>query len=126
MTDPSYEVNNNLIQSAVLSSIATQCLMDSERWFPGNLTQDVAFLALCMSGEAGEVNNKVKKVVRGSRTLDESRKEIVEEVTDVFIYLMNLVHALGFDLYHEYMKKRVINEGRWGPAARAIPEQRNG
>lgn len=124
MADPRFENVVSLVpmNSAVLMDIAGQCLSDSDRWFP-HQQKDVAFLALCMSGEAGEINNKVKKVLRGDKTFEEAHEEIVGEVVDVFIYLMNLVGTLDFDLYAEYMKKRAICEGRWGPEGRVIPRQ---
>ena len=106
------EVNRDL-----LKEVAAQCLMDSQRWFP-HYKADLPFLALCMCGEAGEVANKVKKIVRGDKTLEEARDDIVEEVVDVFTYLMNIVGELDFDLYAEYTKKRTFNEERWGPSAR--------
>lgn len=106
----------------LLQEVAAQCLMDSDRWFPGQLTRDLNFLALCMSGEAGEVNNKVKKVWRGSATLEEMRDDIIGEVVDVFTYMMNIVGVLKFDLYEEYLKKREFNELRWGPGARVLKQ----
>lgn len=114
MTDP----REDLEDGKLLREIAAQCLLDSDQWFPGKLTNDIGFLALCMSGEAGEVNNKVKKVLRGDRTMDEQRDAIVEEIVDVFTYMMNLVGVLEFDLYAEYLRKRSFNHHRWGPATR--------
>lgn len=118
--------------SRALLEIAQQCLSDSERWFPDNRHRKdealLAYFTLALAGEAGEVANAVKKVWRGTHSLEQSRDDIVGEIVDVFIYLMNLVYVLDFDLYAEYQKKRAICELRWGPTQDigTIPEQREG
>jgi len=101
-------------REGVLARLATQCILDSQRWFPGH-THDIGYHVLALCGETGELANKVKKVIRGDRTMKEGHRDIAEELTDVFIYTMNLVALLNIDLVMEYRKKRVINEERFGP-----------
>lgn len=51
--------------------------------------------ALAIAGEAGELANLVKKVVRGDLTLDAARQEILKETADVLTYSDLLVTCLG-------------------------------
>jgi NTP pyrophosphatase (non-canonical NTP hydrolase) len=96
-----------------IDDIVAQCLSDSDAWFP-NQSRDLPFLALCLAGEVGETCNEIKKIVRGTHTDVEQLEKVKEEVTDTFIYLMNIVGVLGFDLPLAYNKKRAINQERFG------------
>lgn len=95
-------------------AVAQQCERDSLLWFPQshNLTEH----ALSLAGEAGEVANKVKKILRGSDDLNDSRVRfnLIMENTDVLIYNMNLAAILRYDPYMAYMTKRAENEKRFG------------
>lgn len=54
--------------------------------------QAFAYLALGLGNEAGEVQGKVKKLIRGDFELTAERKEqIVAECGDVFWYLVRLL-----------------------------------
>ena len=101
-----------------LFDIAVQCIEDSKRWFPDH-AEDVGYLALCLAGEVGEFANLVKKGIRGTHSLndDEFHRAMAFELTDVFIYLMNLAAVLDVDLEKTYQLKRVYNEQRFGPGA---------
>lgn len=59
----------------------------------------IIYPALGMTGEAGEVADKVKKVIRdyGSFT-DERKREIVKEIGDVMWYCATLANDLGYSL----------------------------
>lgn len=57
--------------------------------------------ALGLAGEAGEVANKVKKVIRDANSdfeSNERKKAIAEEIGDVLWYCATLAHDLGFSL----------------------------
>ena len=65
--------------------------------------------ALGMNGEAGEVADKVKKVLRDSEIIvrdgsgaivipDEKRKELAKEVGDVLWYVATMAYDLGYML----------------------------
>lgn len=59
------------------------------------------YTALGLAGEAGEVANKVKKVLRDANSdfSDEARKKaIADEIGDVMWYCATLAHDLGFSL----------------------------
>lgn len=63
---------------------------------------EAAYLALGLTGEAGEVANKIKKVLRGDHgdgpIPDKVRNDILFELGDTLWYLAVLADALGFDL----------------------------
>jgi NTP pyrophosphatase (non-canonical NTP hydrolase) len=96
----------------VLEYLARECMEDTERWFPS--TNHVPFMVLAMTGEVGEVANWVKKIERGTCTLEEVREALSEEVVDVFIYLLNIAGLLQIDLEEGYYAKRIKNEERFG------------
>ena len=102
-----------------LDEIAAQCLEDSLNWFP-ETTGDLGFLTIAMLGEAGEFANYIKKGMRGDYSPDdvEFQAVISEELTDVFIYMMNIFGAMGWDLEEMYKRKRAINVERFGKATR--------
>jgi|SRR5882724_2551730 len=113
------------IQMNLLDVLAAQCAKDSKEWFPEaanaastnpeELTRALIHHSLAMCGEVGEVANLVKKVDRGTVDITNIvfQNDIHEELTDVFIYLLNLVALLKIDLLKEYMKKRDKNVKRF-------------
>jgi NTP pyrophosphatase (non-canonical NTP hydrolase) len=98
-----------------LEEIVQQCIEDSSEWFP-KASHDLSFLALCLGGETGEFQNKVKKVWRGSASLAEMYPGLKDEAIDIFIYLCNIAAVLDFDLEEEYRAKRAFNQQRFGSA----------
>lgn len=60
----------------------------------------ILYPALGMCGEAGEVADKVKKVLRdnNSEFTDEKKMEIAKEIGDVLWYCATLAHDLGYSL----------------------------
>ncbi len=59
-----------------------------------------AYPALGLCGEAGEVAEKIKRVVRDGRTeiREDEIKEISKELGDVLWYISNLAAEVGLDL----------------------------
>lgn len=51
--------------------------------------------ALGLAGEAGEVANKIKKMMRDGKTVDELRDTIRDELGDVLWYVAALCHEFG-------------------------------
>jgi NTP pyrophosphatase (non-canonical NTP hydrolase) len=60
----------------------------------------IIYPALGLAGEAGEVADKVKKIVRDNNTTDEFKQNIAAEIGDVLWYCAVLANDLGFDLAH--------------------------
>jgi NTP pyrophosphatase (non-canonical NTP hydrolase) len=59
-----------------------------------------AYLTLGLTGEAGEVAEKVKKAIRdnGGEISDEKKQDIKKELGDVLWYVSQLARILGFTL----------------------------
>lgn len=62
--------------------------------------EHIIYPALGMTGEAGEVSDKVKKVIRdnNSQFTEEKKREIAKEIGDVLWYCAVLAHDIGFSL----------------------------
>lgn len=112
----------------ILDEMIAQCTADSVRWFPE--AQDLPTMTLAMCGEAGEVANLVKKIVRGSLTTEEAmdpetmsdmeKDTLQEEIVDVLIYLCNIMglqELRGIDWKQIWDDKRAFNEDRFGRLA---------
>jgi len=68
--------------------------------YPGALEGNVdalSYVVLGLTGEAGEIANKTKKIIRdkGGAITDEDRREISKEIGDVLWYLTRLADELG-------------------------------
>jgi NTP pyrophosphatase (non-canonical NTP hydrolase) len=105
----------------LLVSLARQCASDSLVWFPTTnsetLTAKLVHHALSLCGEAGELANIIKKIDRGSISIDAelTRMDLRGEVTDVFVYLLNIAAILKIDLLRAYVEKREFNDKRFNP-----------
>lgn len=87
-----------------------QELVEQVALYPGvneNNMQAAMYLALGLNGEAGEVAEKIKKLIRDQRLLPEAKllqmgsekqKEILNELGDVLWYITRLALEMGFDL----------------------------
>ena len=63
------------------------------------------YTTLGLAGEAGEVADKVKKIVRDNEDphadlSEEKKMELAKEIGDVLWYIATLSHELGFNLNH--------------------------
>ena len=82
-----------------------------------NLGSNIIYPTLGLVGEAGEVAEKVKKVLRDNKgVFDENSKEAIKkELGDVLWYLSNLCHEFNFSLEEvanlnlEKLRKRAIS-----------------
>lgn len=71
-----------------------------QEW-PGNDKADVAFRAIELAGEAGEVAEAVKKFLRAERGIKGStatKEDIADEMGDLLVSLDLLADELGIDL----------------------------
>lgn len=73
---------------------------------------NVAYLALALNGEAGEVANAVKKIIRDGHS-DAMLNNLREEIVDVCIYVAMLVEALNMNFDYEFQLKQAVLEGRF-------------
>lgn len=71
-------------------------------FYPKSIEWDLPFYpALGLAGEAGEVVEKIKKLMRDTDAkilTTEQRREIAKEIGDVLWYCANLAEDLEFDL----------------------------
>lgn len=110
----------------LLNTMAAECVTDGVRWFPSTQVANpnvswhsVRFLlhqVVAMIGEVGEFANVLKKIDRGTFSLDDPaiKGQLQEELVDVFVYLLNIAGALDLDLLEGYTAKREFNEKRFG------------
>ncbi len=74
-----------------------------QRWtrttavYPRTTSVMFAYLALGLNGEAGEVAEHYKKVLRGDAVCSD-KQAVVKELGDVLWYLARLADELGFNL----------------------------
>ncbi len=98
-----------------LGEIAMQCVDDSQDWFPGRAA-DMGYLTIALAGEVGEFCNLIKKGMRGTFEIDDPQYvgKLAFELTDSFIYLMNIAGQMGIDMNQMYQMKREMNHDRFG------------
>ncbi len=60
--------------------------------------QGVVYTALGLAGEAGEIANKMKKVIRGDKSITECREDLASELGDVLWYVAMLAKELDYSL----------------------------
>ena len=78
---------------------AANCRRQQE--WPGNDKADVAFRAIELAGEAGEVAEAIKKFLRAERGIKGStatREDVASEMGDMLVSLDLLADELGIDL----------------------------
>lgn len=88
---------------------------DSTGWFGEEIANDLVTTVLGINGEAGEVADIVKKVLRGSLSEEDPKVvgHLCEELVDVFIYTLMAARILNFDIVKGYMEKREYNHRRF-------------
>jgi len=66
----------------------------------GDLFKDSLHWVLGINGEAGEVAEKVKKIIRdkNGKMTQQDKEELAKEIGDVLWYLAVFAHELGFSL----------------------------
>jgi len=114
-------VEENEIPLMTIPQFQKDIVENSIKWFPDAMTNsmgavqiDLVVTVLGIAGEAGEVADVLKKVARGSITLEEARSLLAEESIDLFHYLCMLWVALQIDPSEEYSKKTLFNDKRFG------------
>jgi len=59
--------------------------------------KDMTYMALGL-GEAGEIQGKIKKILRGDKTIDQQREGLKGELGDLLYYVAGEARALGLTL----------------------------
>ena len=83
---------------------------------------DTAYLALSLSGEAGEFANKVKKIWRHGH--DWNVQELAEKLGDILWYVAVLSEIIGYDL-EEVMQTNIEKLERRYPNGFSAEDSRN-
>lgn len=76
---------------------------------------EIEYCTLGLVGEAGEIANKVKKVLRGDYTIEEICEDLGKEIFDVVWYCSMLATELGLsmdDLAHQNLAKLASRKAR--------------
>lgn len=87
-----------------------------EEW-PGNEHADIAFRAIELAGEAGEVAEAVKKFLRAERGIKGStatHDDIADEMGDLLVALDLLANQLGIDLGKAVERKFNATSKKYG------------
>jgi len=70
----------------------------NNKHFPEWDKREIIYYSNALAGETGEVCNKVKKFYGGGTHKEKiTKRDIVEECVDVYVYLVLLVETLGYD-----------------------------
>lgn len=95
--DKEIKLKKNKGCCAALTFDGYENLMMELRKYPG-VGENIYYPTLGLTGEAGEVADKVKKVMRDADGImtDDRRYEIAKEVGDVVWYVCALANELGF------------------------------
>jgi NTP pyrophosphatase (non-canonical NTP hydrolase) len=79
----------------------------------GDNVAGLEHLLVCLMGEVGELANVIKKIRRGDKVYSQQHDAIIEEIVDIFIYVIKLANQIGFDLEDMYDKKMKANSERF-------------
>ncbi len=79
---------------------------------------ELQYLALALGGEAGELQNLIKKIVRrkhhtAGHSSDDLEREVPHEMVDVMYYLFRMASLLEIDLDKAFTEKMEINKARY-------------
>ena len=70
------------------------------------------YTGLCITGEAGELVNVIKKIWRDGDS-EELREQLSEEAVDLVIYICKLISIGKIDFEAAWNRKQKILEERW-------------
>src|SRR5208283_4075235 len=79
---------------------------------------ELQYLALALGGEAGELQNLIKKIVRRKHhteghSEDGMENDLPHEMVDVMYYLFRIAALLDIDLDKAFVEKMEINKARY-------------
>ncbi|WP_147112174.1 MazG-like family protein [Tateyamaria sp. syn59] len=85
--------------------------------WPGNEKTDLAFRALEVAGEAGELSEAIKKFLRAERGIHgntATKEDIADEIGDLIVALDLLADELGIELGHSAKTKFNATSAKYG------------
>lgn len=97
---------------------------ERQQEWPGNEKADVAFRAIEVAGEFGEVSEAVKKLLRAERGIKGSTattQDVADEMADALIALDLLAAEMGIDLGAAVARKFNLTSEKYGMKTR-LPE----
>ena len=83
---------------------------DSREWDKFHTPKN---LIMALNGEVGELNSLVQWMDNSQIKTNEVRSRVAEEMSDIFIYLVNLSLQMDIDLIHEVQCKISQNARRY-------------
>jgi NTP pyrophosphatase (non-canonical NTP hydrolase) len=100
----------------LLHAFGNEMIMDSIRWFGEEVATSLTITSMGVAAESGEQLDVVKKIMRGSKDLEDAAvmEELAVELIDVWIYWCQLITLLDIDVEQTYARKRAENEERFG------------
>jgi NTP pyrophosphatase (non-canonical NTP hydrolase) len=104
----------------MLEQLRTANVKRQAEW-PGNEHADVAFRAIEVAGEAGELAEAVKKWLRGQRGIKGSTatpEQVAQEMADVLISVDLLANQMGINLADAVRAKFNATSEKYGMATR--------
>ena len=78
----------------------------------------IPYLAIGLTGESGEIANKIKKIMRGDYNIVDARMAIANEIGDVLWYCSELAYQFGFEL--EEIAYLNIQKMKWREANNSV------
>ncbi len=66
--------------------------------------QAIFYLSLGLAGEAGELANKIKKIIRGDYDISQIKNDLIDELGDVLWYIARLADELDITLEEVALK----------------------
>lgn len=82
------------------------CDADLDLYTQDQLREPLNYYVLGLCGEAGEVANKVKKLTRDKKGVNEIREDVISELGDCLWYLSRIANIFDYDLQGVAIKNR--------------------
>lgn len=101
------------VAPTLLGKMARQCVDDSKEWYGDSAcAYSISHHALSMSGEVGDFVNIVKRIERGDLNARDAkvRMAMANELTDIFVEVLNIAGLLNIDLEKSYQMVRANNQ----------------
>lgn len=90
MTEPNFQLGGTTLNQYQKDAFGTAV-------YPGQGTPTgVEYTLFGLLGEAGEIANKYKKILRSEQNVYSHREDLMDEAGDVFWYAMAFIKELGY------------------------------